>query len=82
MISSSALLNGMKIRIKGNSIRLRLSQNETIEFGKSGKLEEIVEFGLTENQRLTFVLMAETEAEYISANLENGEISVVIPRKI
>ena len=35
----------MKIRIKGSSIRLRLTQSEVELFGRSGRVQERVEFG-------------------------------------
>ncbi len=72
----------MKIRIKGNSIRFRLTQSETVEFGKKGKIEESIEFGLTENQRLTFVLISDIHAKFFSANSENGRVKLMIPNDI
>ena len=35
----------MKLRIRGNSIRLRLTRSEVEEFGRTGKVEEKVDFG-------------------------------------
>ena len=35
----------MKLRIKGNSIRLRLTQSEVEELNKKGHIEDLVNFG-------------------------------------
>lgn len=35
----------MKLRIKGNSIRLRLTQSEVRKFERTGLLEEFIDFG-------------------------------------
>lgn len=35
----------MKLRIKGNSIRLRLTKTEVEQFDKEGKVQESVQFG-------------------------------------
>lgn len=72
----------MKLRIKGNSVRLRLSQSEVAEFAGSRKLEDCVEFGGEPGQRLTYALIAEAGAEKITGNFENGRIAIIIPRAI
>ena len=72
----------MKIRIKGNSIRIRLTQSEIAQFGADGKLEDCIEFGLEENQRLTFILLSEINAEQVFAKFEDGKIAVIVPRTI
>ena len=35
----------MKLRIRGNSIRLRLSRTEVAQFAGNGNVEDTVEFG-------------------------------------
>jgi hypothetical protein len=71
----------MKIRIKGNSIRLRLSQGDVAEFAKTGKVEERTEFGAS-SQSFFYLIAAESDAEKISARFENGRISITIPQAV
>ena len=72
----------MKIRIKGNSIRIRLTQSEPAGFGAGEMIEDFTEFGLAENERLTFILQAKTNVEQISAQFENGKISINVPHEV
>ena len=72
----------MKIRIKGNSIRFRLTQSETVKFDAGETIEERIEFGTQENQRLSFSLISEPPAEEISADHKSSQISVIVPREI
>lgn len=69
----------MKLRIKGSSVRLRLTQSEVAEFYESGKFEDRTEFGGETGQYLSYAVIAESGAEKISANFENGRISIIIP---
>lgn len=54
----------MKLRIKGNSIRIRLTKSEVDAFGKEGYVEEQTNFG---NSLLTYALQ--------SYNGENPDVS-------
>ena len=72
---------GMKIRIKGNSIRLRLSQGDVAEFARNGKVEERTEFGGS-SQSFVYSIVAESGAEKISARFENGRISISVPQAV
>ena len=72
----------MKLRISGNSVRLRLTQSDVAEFAKTGIVEERTEFGSELNQHLSYLLIAESRAEKVSARFENGRISVIIPQDI
>ncbi len=68
----------MKIRIKGNSVRIRLSKSETELFAAKGYLEERTDFGNS-----TFIYsIKKTEDENISANFINGNITVHIPQNL
>ena len=46
----------MKVRISGNSIRFRLKKSEVQQFQEKGTLAEVTEFGIEEEDRLTFTL--------------------------
>jgi len=69
----------MKLRIKGNSIRIRLSKSEVDYFGSTGYLEEKTEFA---NSELVYALKINSENEQIIANFEGNTITVSIPENL
>lgn len=66
----------MKIRINGNSIRIRLSQSETSTLVNHGEISSVCEFI---DGRLKYTL---TQGDYsvLKANFLNSEITVCIPK--
>jgi hypothetical protein len=66
----------MKIRIKGNSIRLRLTQTEVANFANNGYLEEHTEFG---NATFTYALANDAELLNLSAKMEGAKITMQVP---
>ncbi|HQU84951.1 MAG TPA: hypothetical protein PKY59_17560 [Pyrinomonadaceae bacterium] len=68
----------MKLRIKGNSIRLRLTQGDVAKFKTDGKLVETVEFGGDAN--FYYELIKSENAESVSAEFKNGKISISVPK--
>jgi hypothetical protein len=66
----------MKIRIKGNSIRIRLTQTEVANFAKTGYLEEKTEFGDTE---LTYVLQSKPAGDELTASFNRNIITMWVP---
>lgn len=66
----------MKLRIKGNSIRLRLLRSEIERLSAQGEISDEVHFGDT---ALRYSLRMSREAESVNANFDRGEITVVIP---
>jgi hypothetical protein len=71
----------MKLRIKGSSIRLRLTQSEVAEFAETGKCEDRTEFA-DPSQHFSYAVITDPKAEEVSANFENGRISIFIPQAI
>ncbi len=68
----------MKIRIRGNSIRLRLTKSEVEQFGKDGKVTERTNLGSS-----AFVYkLAKYDGEEMSAGFEQGEMTIYIPQQI
>jgi hypothetical protein len=65
----------MKIRIKGNSIRLRLTRSEVELFGKEGRVTESTHFG---NQILSYCLSQSSNKE-LEASFENETVTVSMP---
>jgi hypothetical protein len=69
----------MKIRIKGNSIRIRLSRTEVDSFGKDGYLEERTEFG---NNAFIYALRNTQDAKELSAEFIDGKLTVLVPDRL
>ncbi len=65
----------MKIRIKGNSLRYRLTQPEVQRFSETGSVEERVNFG---SLTLTYALRR-TEAAELSATFKDNAITLYLP---
>lgn len=69
----------MKLRIKGDSLRIRVGRTELTDFLRDGRIEETIHFGSTPDARLTYVLevsagnTAETQVRY-----SRQEIAVVL----
>lgn len=71
----------MKIRIRGNSVRLRLLQSEVKQLGECGKVSEQIQFGLSEDETLTYTLQVSEKANEISAGFCQNEICIVLPKE-
>lgn len=70
----------MKIRIQGNSIRLRLSQTEVREFGDSGRVSCAVQIGNLPQETLHYSI---EKGNYpnIQAMYAMNEIRVLVPNQ-
>src|SRR5437016_2058339 len=67
----------MKLRIQGNSIRLRLSRPEVERFGATGQITETLEFGSTDD--FTYTLEANESQHRIAAiHTPSGIIILVL----
>jgi hypothetical protein len=66
----------MKLRLRGNSLRLRLAQGEVAELVRTGRVEETVAFGPRE--RLSYALTCK-ETAAIAARFEAGAVEVSLP---
>ena len=69
----------MKLRIKGNSIRLRLLQSEVAKLIEDGSISESIIFGTTANDVLTYTLISSKEENGVSARLVGNEIVLIVP---
>ncbi len=68
----------MKMRVRENSIRLRLTQSEVKRFGEIGLVEETLEFG--DAAKLTYALESESGAEKVEVRFQNQRIAVIVPQ--
>src|SRR5580658_2719381 len=66
----------MKLRLHGNSLRLRLSQADVAQFSKTGYIEESIEFAAGSN--LSYILESSSKITSPKAIYQNGELRVQI----
>jgi hypothetical protein len=64
----------MKLRIKGNSIRMRLTQSEVAEIKKGVPVEETLSFG--GDAQLIYRFEPSQTASHLSANFDGRTVSV------
>ncbi|WP_276166592.1 DUF7009 family protein [Zobellia alginiliquefaciens] len=69
----------MKIRIKGNSIRMRITQTEVSQLCKTGYIEEKTQFP---QNTFTYALSSMADAPELTANFEQNKITLVLPSQI
>ena len=69
----------MKLRIDGNSIRLRLSKSEVAHFAATGHIEDAVEFGPL--SKFSYTVTAVEESTLNSSYNPSG-IQVKVPRDL
>lgn len=67
----------MKLRIRGNSLRLRLSQREVAQLSQEGRVEDAISFGPS---KLTYVL-ASSDVDRVGATYEANRIVVTLPKR-
>lgn len=67
----------MKLRIQGNSIRLRLTQKEVARVHDRGLVESVIEFG--PGHSLAYVLEGSPNATNMSTTFDGRAIRVTIP---
>jgi hypothetical protein len=69
----------MKLRIKGNSIRLRLLRSEIERFAANGKISEEIRFGSEGSAALKYSLVSSSSAKSLKSRFEYHEIIVEVP---
>lgn len=71
----------MKLRIKGNSLRLRLTQTEVQQFLEEGLVKETIKFGPTAFRQMHYSIQKTTE-EVISATYNLNQLTIYIPEPL
>ena len=69
----------MKLRIKGNSIRLRLTKSGVHQFSETGVFEEKTSFG---NTALVYRLQSAEGPDKLSASFENNVVTVFMDKQL
>ena len=72
----------MKLRIRGNSIRLRLGKSEVAQLAKDGSVHASIRFSGVPRAQLGYSLATSPIDKEISAQLVGSEIKVTVPEKL
>ena len=70
----------MKLRIRGNSLRLRLGRGEVAALVEFGNVEEATEFGA--GQRFEYALRTAADVSSPCASFRAGRIEVLLPTQL
>ena len=68
----------MKIRIKNNGLRYRLTRSEVETFAREGVFKETLQIG---DDALTYILQRTAE-DVLSASFKNNIITMLVPEKM
>jgi hypothetical protein len=68
----------MKMRIKGNSLRLRVSRSDIAQLMRTGRIQESIRFAPEAAAKLTYALEYGERAQEISAQYGDCEIRVLL----
>lgn len=69
----------MKLRIKGNSVRIRLSKTEVQALSSGTVLEDRTSFG---RNRFGYLVKPVMEGDALYADYENGTIKMYVPKSL
>jgi hypothetical protein len=67
----------MKLRIQGNSLRLRLNQSEVAQFSKTGFVEDSIQFA--PGSALSYTLESMSSLREPKAAFTNGSLRIQVP---
>lgn len=70
----------MKVRLLGNTIRLRIKMHEADAIREQGLIEEVLEFGPSESEQLRFQIVTGDEAFAIEQ--QGMRTSIIVPRAL
>jgi Family of unknown function (DUF7009) len=71
----------MKLRIKGNSLRLRVSRSELTRFLDAGSLEDTVYFGPDAGAELSYALVLDHFREAVNVESSSHRVAVLLPEQ-
>jgi hypothetical protein len=68
----------MKLRIKGNSLRLRLTQSDVAQLLELGRIEETIQFAPASDARLTYALIVRNATNELALEYRDHTVTVVL----
>ena len=69
----------MKLRIKGNSLRLRITRSEVDRLVNDGRIEETTWLGRDDGSRIRYVLEHEAGAKAVGLRFDPPVLAVTVP---
>ena len=72
----------MKLRIKGDSLRLRISPSEMARLMESGRIEETIHLGAGDDARLSYAVEVSATAAETTVRYQPREIAVIVPAAV
>ena len=69
----------MKLRILGNTLRMRLTRSEVDEFAANGRCADKISFG---GEQSLIYAIEKTADDAVSAAFDGGEIKVLVPAQL
>jgi hypothetical protein len=69
----------MKMRIKGNSLRLRVARSELARLEAGECVAELTRLGPSQDDVLSYSLKGDETAAEVTVNYESGRIAVLLP---
>jgi hypothetical protein len=70
----------MKLRIKGNSLRLRVSRSELACFQEGGRIEETIHFTAAPEATLTYALESASKPSPVTVRYGSREVTVILSK--
>jgi len=71
--------SAMKLRIKGNSLRLRVTPSEAKQLLREGAIREHVQLTANSKDRLTYAVISSLSGATITVTYQSGNITVSVP---
>ena len=73
----------MKLRLKYNTIRLRLTQDEVSQLAESGYVEEAINFGpQAETKLLIYSVESNSDANTVTSDFGGGKVQISVPENL
>jgi uncharacterized protein DUF7009 len=69
----------MKLRIKGNSLRLRISRSEVTRLLEGDRLEETIRFAPAANARFSYSLRKDPSVTAPTVRYTNNRVEILLP---
>lgn len=78
IVPAARISNTMKLRIKGNSLRLRITPSELTRLLETGRLQETIHFAPDPAARLTYALEHAPQSAAVALHYTPGEVVVLL----
>jgi hypothetical protein len=72
----------LKLRIRRNSIRLRLGESEVAKLVSTGRVTESIQFAAPPDGRLSYTLVMSPSARQIAADFADNEVTLTVPESL